>query len=110
MSEATPCRERRLEEVGEQRLADRTDEDREHGDPELDERDEADGLVHEARAPCSRPAAASLGALLEPRAARGDERVLGRDEDRAPQHEEEHDERFGGRRSRPGHGAQVLGG
>ena len=44
-------------------------------------------------------------ALLEPRSPRGDERVLRRDEDRAPQHEEEHDEDAERRRSRPVRGA-----
>ena len=41
-------RERWLEEVGEQRLADGADEDGEHGDADLDESDEPDRLVHQA--------------------------------------------------------------
>ena len=48
-----------------------------------------------------RPAIAALGQLLEARAPGGDERVLGRDEDGIPQHEQEHDEDRGEDRSRP---------
>ena len=103
--------ERRLHEVREERLSDRTEQDREDRDPHLDGRDEADRVVHEAER-CLRAAAASLGALLETRAPRRDERVLGRHEDRVPQHEEEHDERV--LRERSVHhapsGAPVLGG
>ena len=58
-----------------------------------------------SRSAVSRAAAAALGALLEPRPPRGDQRVLGRHEDRVPQHEEEHDEDAEERRSRPVRGA-----
>jgi hypothetical protein len=87
--ECDGVRERRLHEIRDQRLADRTDEDREDRDAELRARDEAHGLVHEpegglrATVPVQRP-------LLEARTASGDQRVLGRDEDRTSQHEEQH--------------------
>ena len=47
--------------------------------------------------------------LLEAHAARRDERVLGRDEERAPQHEEEHDQDVEKNSHAPS-GAPVLGG
>ena len=54
-------------------------------------------------------AAAERRAPRGARPARGDERVLGRDEDRAPQHEEEHDEDAEKDAHAPS-GAPVLGG
>ena len=89
--EGDPGRERRLEEVGEEWLADGADQDGEHGDPELDEPDEAHRLVHQPERG-SRTSAALLGSLVEARATPGDERVLGGDEDRAPHDQEEHDD------------------
>ena len=76
--------------------------------PELRARDEPNRLVHEPQGG-SGTAAAAERALLEPRSARGDERVLGRDEHRAPQHEEEHDE-DAEKTLTPRSGAPVLGG
>ena len=101
-------RQRRLHQVGDQRLADGTDEDREDRDSELRARDEPDRLVHEPQRRLGATAAAQ-GALLQPRSSRGDQRVLGRDEDRAPQHEEEHDEDAEKNAHAPS-GAPVLGG
>ena len=49
------------------------------------------------------------GALLQPRPAGGDQGVLGRHEDRAPQHEEEHDQDAEENAHAPS-GAPVLGG
>ena len=80
-----------VEVARDERLADRTEGDPDDGDPDLDGRDEPDGLVHQPERGARRPAAA-LRALLEPVAARRDERVLGRDEDRVQEHEDEHDE------------------
>ena len=43
-----------VEVAGDERLADRTEGDPEDGDPDLDGRDEPDGLVHQSRARCAR--------------------------------------------------------
>ncbi len=98
----------RLEEPGEQRLADGTEKDRRHGDPDLNRRDEPNRVVHEAK---RRPgaAAAALRPLLEPAAPPGDERVLGRHEDRIPQDQQEDDE-DSQRCAHSPRGAPVLGG
>ena len=101
-------REGWLEEVGEQRLADGADEDGEHGDADLDEADEPDRLVHQAeRRLRAAPAAGRL--LLQAHSTRRDERVLGQHEERAPQHEEEHDHDVEKDSHAPS-GAPVLGG
>ena len=87
--ERNRVRERRLHEVRDERLADGTDEDREDGDAELRARDEADRLVHQSERRAS--SAVAVGrTLLESRPSRRDQRILGRDEHRAPQDEEQH--------------------
>ena len=96
--EADRRRERWLHQVRDQRLADGAEEDREDRDPELDGRDEPHGLVHQPKRRSRAPAAARR-ALLQPRPPRRDERVLGRHEERVPQHEEE---------TRPGCGGRTL--
>ena len=102
--EGDRVRERRLHEPGEQRLADGAEQDREDRDPDLHRRDEPDRVVHETKRRL-RAAPASLGAFLQPRSPPRDEGVLGRHEDRVPQHEEEHDDDVGERYSRPVRGA-----
>ena len=106
--EAHARRQRRLHQIRDQRLADRTDEDREDRDAELRARDEPNRLVHEPQGGSGATATAE-GALLEPRPSRGDERVLRRDEHRAPQYEEKHDEDAEKDAHAPS-GAPVLGG
>ena len=101
-------RQRRLHELGEQGLADGTEQDREDRDPDLHRRDEADGIVHEAKRRL-RAAAATLRALLEARATARDEGVLGCHEDRVPQDEQEHDD-DAERSAHAPSGAPVLGG
>ena len=55
----------RLEELGEQRLADGTEQDRRNRDPDLNGRDEADRIVHEAesRSPPRPPRSARSSSL-----------------------------------------------
>ena len=86
--ERDPARQE-AEEARDERLGERTEQDPEHGDPHLDGRDVPNGLVHEPERDL-RALAPAGGAFLEPRATRGHDRVLGRDEERVPQHEEEH--------------------
>ena len=88
-----------------QRLTDGTDEDRKDGDAELRARDEADGLVHQAKRRaahrgCRAPRVSSSRARRA--VIQG---ILGRDEQRTPQHEKEHDDDARGERSRPVRGA-----
>ena len=56
MRKRTPAGERRLDQVGDQRLADGADEDREDRDAELVRADEAHRLVHEAERDVARRA------------------------------------------------------
>jgi hypothetical protein len=78
--------------VLDERLADRAEGDRERRDAELHGTDEADGAVHDPeRDP--RAAVTAVGQLAQARAPRRHERVLGRNEERVPQHEQEnHDD------------------
>ena len=80
------------EPVLDERLADRAHRDAGDRDPDLHRADEAHGVVHQ-RERVARPAPALLRELLQAVAPRRHERVLGRDEDRVPQHEQEnHDD------------------
>ena len=81
-------RERGVEVVGQERLADGTEGDPEDRDPDLDRADELDRVVHQVERGTGTPAA-GVGLGLEPGPPRRHERVLGRDEDRVPQHEQE---------------------
>jgi hypothetical protein len=69
-------------------LPDRTERNPEDGDPDLDGADEAHRVVHQ-RERATRRGATSLGVGLQPRPPCRHECVLGRDEDRVPEHEEE---------------------
>ena len=66
-------------------------------------------MVHQLEG-CACPKAAGLGFRLEPSAPRGHERVLGRDEDRVPQNEQEDREYAEEVAHAPLSGAWVLGG
>src|SRR6516165_4716920 len=88
---ANPDRERRIEEIRDQRLADGTDEDREHRDAELCARDEPHWLVHHVERG-ARASSAALRSLLQAGATGSHERVLGRDEDRAAENEQQDDD------------------
>ena len=97
-----------LHQIRDQRLADGADQDREDRDPELRRGDETNGLVHHPQRRTSAPTALR-GALLQPHPAGCDQRVFGRHENRAPQHEEEHDQDAEENAHAPS-GAPVLGG
>ena len=63
------------------------------GDPDLHGADEADRVVHELESAARARALPDSRELLQAGAPRRDERVLGRDEERVPQHEQEnHDD------------------
>jgi hypothetical protein len=80
-----------VEEARQEGLPQCTQQDPEDGDPDLDGGDEANGLVEQTeRRP--RPPVAAPRQLLEPGPPRRDERVLGGDEDRIPQNEQENDD------------------
>ncbi len=98
-----------VEVARDQRLAHGTEKDPEDADPDLDDRDEADGIVHEPQGDL-RVAASSLGTLLQACPARRHERVLGRHEHRVPQHEGEDREDSEEVVHAPLSGARVLGG
>ena len=107
--EGDAARDPVVEVAREQRLAQGTEQDPEHRDPDLDRGDEAHGLVEQPeRRP--RPAVAALRQLLEAGAPRRHERVLGGDEDRIPQHEQENEDQPEGVAHAPLSGARVLGG
>ena len=102
-------RERGVEEVLDERLADRTEGDREGGDSELDRADEAHGIVHDPKSdPC--PSAPLGGELRQTRAPGRYERVLGRNEERVPRDEQENGEDLEENGHAPLPGAWVLGG
>ena len=103
---ASSVREPRVEVARDQRLADGAHRDAEDGDPDLHRADEPHGLVHQAQGAACRQRVH----LLETPAARGHERVLGRDEDRVPQHEQEHEDDAEEVAHAPLSGARVLGG
>ncbi len=104
-----PVRERRVEVVGQERLPDRAQGDAEDGDPDLDRTDELDRMVHQVERRAG-TTAAGLGVGLEPRSARGHERVFGRNEDRVPEHEQEDREDAEGVAHAPLSGARALEG
>ena len=104
-----PVRERRVEVARQERLADGTEGDPEDGDPDLDGADELDRVVHQVERG-ARTAAAGLRVRLEARPPRRHERVLGRDEDRVPEHEQEDREDSEGVAHAPLSGAWVLEG
>ena len=104
-----PVRDGRVEVAGEQRLADGAERDPEDGDPDLDGADELDRMVHQVEGG-ARPAAAGFRVGLEARPPRGHQRVLGRDEDRVPEHEQEDREDSKGVAQAPLSGAWVLEG
>ncbi len=81
-----------VEPVLDERLADRAHRDAGDGDPDLHRADEAHGVVHQLER-VLRALRVRLHELLQAVAPRCYERVLGRDEDRVPQHEQEnHDD------------------
>ena len=102
-------RERGVEVVGQERLADGTEGDPEDRDPDLDRADELDRVVHQVERRTGTPAA-GVGLGLEAGPPRRHERVLGRDEDRVPQHEQEDREDAEGVAHAPLSGAWVLEG
>ena len=97
------------EAVRENLLADRTERERGQGDPELHRRDE---MRRVARDPHhrARGAAALVGELLQPRAAHGHERVLGRDEEAVQQDQNGNGEQLERRPSCPGRRGAGTGG
>ena len=107
--ERDAVREQPVDPVGDDRLGDDTEEDRERGDAELDGADEAHRAVHDANGD-PRPPHASVGELLQTRASRRHERVLGRDEEAVREHDQENGEELERNRHAPFSGAQVLGG
>jgi hypothetical protein len=102
-------RERLVDPPLDDRLAHSTEGDRERGDAELHGADEAHRAVHDAQGDAGAPAA-TTGELDETGPPRGDERVLGRDEEGVPQHEEENGEDLEEDGHAPSPGAWVLGG
>ena len=72
-------REQRVEDARQHLLAESTDRQAGPGDAELHRRDEARRVGDDPQHGAG-PAVAFLRELLDPRPARGDERVLGRDE------------------------------
>ena len=101
--------ERVIDPVLDDGLADGAEQDGEGRDAELDGADEANGAVHDPeRDP--RPQHAAVGELAEARTAGGHERVLGRDEERVPQNDQENREYPENESHAPSSGAPVLGG
>ena len=107
--ECDPRGEDRIEEVLDERFADCAECDREDGDAELHRADEAHGAVHDPKGDPG-PKAAGDRKLVQARAARGDERVLGGDEKRVPEDDQEHEDDAKEVAHAPLSGAWVLGG
>ena len=77
-----------VEVARDQRLADGTERDAEDGDPDLHRRDEPHGIVHQPQRGARRAVPACC-APLEAVPARGDQRVLRRDEHCVAEHQEQ---------------------
>jgi hypothetical protein len=102
-------REDGLEIVLEERLTHGAEQQRKERNPELNRPDEADRVVHNPQRD-PRPQVPLGSELVEPRPARRHERVLGRDEERVPQHDQENRDDLQENGHAPSSGAQVLGG
>ena len=107
--ERDPVRDDGVEVAREQRLADGAERDPEDGDPDLHGADELDRMVHQVEGG-ARTAAAGVRVGLQARPPRRHQCVLGRDEDRVPEHEQEDREDSKGVAQAPLSGAWVLEG
>src|SRR6185436_12527237 len=83
--EAHRLRDRVADELADERLRHGAGDDGDGGDPDLDGRDDADGVVHQPQG----GGGPATPALRELRAARRDDRVLGDDEEGVPRDERE---------------------
>ena len=107
--ESDALRERLVKPVLDERLAHGAERDRERRDAELDGADEPHRAVHDAKR-YARAELAGVRELHQARALGGHERVLGRDEERVPQHEQENGDDLQEDGHAPLSGARVLGG